>query len=246
MAATLIHIKSQNAAAAGSGAGRDLAEEDPRQELVERLLEHERFKNAAEMLQQKLHGRGERLVEPADGQFLSRGTREPELAVTLFDLVKTLQGVLERAKNRPIYEVGKEDVSVPDMILHLRIVARQAVAKANPCRSPSCSSASSSRRAMVCPVSGHPGDGEDAGRRADPEGRFRRHRHRRSTSAFDEVFAAAKRWRPSRRVTTSWNGNQRIHSRGAEESTPGNLRSSRASAAEPTANSWPSSKRSST
>ena len=54
MAATLIHIKSQDAAAARPGAGEESdAEEDPRQELVNRLLEHERFKNAAEMLQQK-------------------------------------------------------------------------------------------------------------------------------------------------------------------------------------------------
>jgi len=54
MAATLIHIKSKmllprDPALAPEGADQ----EDPRQELVERLLEHERFKNAAEMLQQK-------------------------------------------------------------------------------------------------------------------------------------------------------------------------------------------------
>ena len=38
----------------------------------------------------------------------------------IFDLVKTLQDVLERVKNRPIYEIGKEDVSVPDMVRFLR------------------------------------------------------------------------------------------------------------------------------
>jgi segregation and condensation protein A len=42
------------------------------------------------------------------------------LDVSLFDLVKTFQTVLERAKSRPIYEVGKEDVNVPDMIRFLR------------------------------------------------------------------------------------------------------------------------------
>ncbi len=47
---------------------------------------------------------------------------DPGLAVTLFDLVKTFQGVLERAKNRPVYEIGTEDVSVPDMIRYLRNV----------------------------------------------------------------------------------------------------------------------------
>src|SRR4249919_3254083 len=54
MAATLIHIKSKmllprDPALAAEGDNAD----DPRQELVDRLLEHERFKNAAEMRQQK-------------------------------------------------------------------------------------------------------------------------------------------------------------------------------------------------
>jgi segregation and condensation protein A len=92
-----------------------LPEEDPRQELVERLIEHERFKNAAEMLQQK------RLVEeavwsnPQIQKYLAED-EGPALAVTIFDLVKTLQLVLERTKNRPTYDVGEDDVSVPDMM----------------------------------------------------------------------------------------------------------------------------------
>src|SRR5580698_9843566 len=113
MAATLIHIKSRMLLPKDPELEKISPEEDPRQELVDRLLEHERFKNAAEMLQQK------KLIEeavwsnPQIAQFLSENG-EPELAVSLFDLVKTLQTVLDRAKNRPIYEVGKEDVSIPD------------------------------------------------------------------------------------------------------------------------------------
>ena len=81
-------------------------EEDPRKELVDRLLEHERFKSAAEMLHQK------RVVEeavwsnPQIEQFRAEDDGLPALAVTLHDLVKTFQGVLERArKNRPVYEI---------------------------------------------------------------------------------------------------------------------------------------------
>src|SRR5260370_3862307 len=44
------------------------------------------------------------------------------MAVTLHDLVKTLQSVLERAKNRTVYEIDQEDVSVPDMIRYLRTI----------------------------------------------------------------------------------------------------------------------------
>lgn len=122
MAATLIHIKSKMLLPRDPELEKLLPEEeDPRTELVEKLLEHERFKTAAEMLHQK------RVVEeavwsnPQIEQFLAEDSN-PGLAVTLFDLVKTFQAVLERAKDRPVYEINKEDVSVPDMIRYLRQV----------------------------------------------------------------------------------------------------------------------------
>ncbi len=119
MAATLIHIKSRMLLPKDPELEKISPEEDPRKELVDRLLEHERFKSAAEMLQQK------RVVEeavwsnPQMEKFLSEGD-DPGLAVTLHDLVKTFQQVLERAKSRPVYEVSGDDASVPDMIRYLR------------------------------------------------------------------------------------------------------------------------------
>jgi segregation and condensation protein A len=120
MAATLIHIKSRmllprDPALADASESAD----DPRQELVDRLLEHERFKNAAEMLQQK------RLIEenvwsnPQIKSFVSEDD-DPGLAITLFDLVKSFGELLERAKNRPVYEVESNDVTVADMIRYLK------------------------------------------------------------------------------------------------------------------------------
>jgi segregation and condensation protein A len=115
---------------------------------VDRLLEHERFKNAAEMLQQK------RMVEdavwsnPQISQFLAE-EEDPGLAVTIFDLVKTLQVVLERAKNRPIYEVGKEDVSVPDMVRYLEAVFRD-MHKGDSIAAAELFDRQGSRRAMIC------------------------------------------------------------------------------------------------
>ena len=148
MAATLIHIKSRMLLPRDPELDKIAPEEDPRQELVDRLLEHERFKNAAEMLQQK------RIVEeaawsnPQMAQFLAEA-EEPELAVSIVDLVKTLQTVLERAKNRPIYQVGKEDVSIPDMIRYLESVFRdmrvgESVSAAE------LFERQGSRRAMIC------------------------------------------------------------------------------------------------
>jgi segregation and condensation protein A len=119
MAATLIQIKSKMLLPRDPALKElGIEEEDPRQELVNQLLEHERFKSAAEMLHQK------RVVEeavwsnPQIEQF--RSDEPPGLAVTLHDLVTTFQSVLERAKQRPLYEIGNEDVSVPDMIRYLR------------------------------------------------------------------------------------------------------------------------------
>jgi segregation and condensation protein A len=120
MAATLIHIKSKMLLPRDPALEKEGdALEDPRQELVDRLLEHERFKNAAEMLQQK------RLIEenvwsnPQIKAFLSDDD-DPGLNVTLFDLVKAFGEILERAKHRPIYEVEAADVTVSDMIRYLK------------------------------------------------------------------------------------------------------------------------------
>lgn len=120
MAATLIYIKSRMLLPQDPALAKEGEEpEDPRQELVNRLLEHERFKSAAEMLQQK------RLIEenvwsnPQMKAFVS-DQDDPGLAVTLFDLVKAFGDILERAKNRPVYEVEKADVTVSDMIRYVR------------------------------------------------------------------------------------------------------------------------------
>jgi segregation and condensation protein A len=148
MAATLIHIKSRMLLPKDPELDKISPEEDPRKELVDRLLEHERFKNAAEMLQQK------RMVEeavwsnPQISQFLLED-EDPGLAVTLFDLVKTFQTVLDRAKNRPIYEIGKEDVSVPDMIKYLEKVFRDT-RKSESISVAELFDKQRSRRAMIC------------------------------------------------------------------------------------------------
>jgi segregation and condensation protein A len=125
MAATLIYIKSRMLLPRDPELEKLAPEDDPRQELVERLLEHERYKNAAEMLHQK------RMIEenvwsnPQMQTFLDQG-EDPGLAVTLFDLVKAFGDILERAKSRPVYEVSGEDVSVADMILFLKSLLRNA------------------------------------------------------------------------------------------------------------------------
>jgi segregation and condensation protein A len=118
MAATLIHIKSRMLLPKDPTLSGE-EQEDPRDELVHRLLEHEKFLQAAQLLREK------RVVEesvwsnPPLQAFLDE-EEDPGLAVTVFDLVKTFEKVLERYKNRPTYEVGAADVSVRSRIEYLR------------------------------------------------------------------------------------------------------------------------------
>jgi len=148
MAATLIHIKSKMLLPRDPELEKIDPEEDPRQELVDRLLEYERFRSAAAMLQEK------RMIEEAiwsnpQIQNFVNEDEGPGLAVTLFDLVKTFEQVLERAKNRPLYEVNKEDVSVPDMILFLKNSLKQIPAGKSVALVPLFEQ-QRSRRAMIC------------------------------------------------------------------------------------------------
>jgi segregation and condensation protein A len=147
MAATLIHIKSKMLLPKDPELEKMDPEDDPRTELVQRLLEHERFKTAAEMLQQK------RVIEeavwsnPQIQDFMSADDT-PGLDVSLFDLVKTFQQVLERAKSRPIYEIGKEDISVPDMIQYLGKMLKSK--RKGPLSATDLFERQRSRRAMIC------------------------------------------------------------------------------------------------
>ena len=149
MAATLIHIKSKMLLPVDPALRKEgEAEEDPREELVERLLEHERYKNAAEMLQQK------RLIEenvwsnPQMKEFAA-DIEDPGLAVDMFDLVKAMSQVMERLQSRPIYEINDESVSVSDMVAHLRTLLRESK-KDKPVFILQIMEQQRTRRAMIC------------------------------------------------------------------------------------------------
>ncbi len=147
MAATLIHIKSKMLLPQDPELDKISPTDDPRKELVDRLIEHERFRNAAEMLQQK------RVIEealwsnPHIEQFLSED-EQPHLDVTIFDLVKTFQLVLERAKNRPTYEIGAEEVSVSEMIEYVQHQIGHS--RQEPVSAMHLFQRQRSRRAMIC------------------------------------------------------------------------------------------------
>ena len=146
MASVLIHIKSKMLLPRDPDAPAE-AQEDPRSELVNRLLEHEKFKSAAQMLLQKQQIEEAVWSNPALQEFKDAEGTEPEIAADVIDLVKTFQKVLDRAKSRPIIEVNEESVTVGQMIeyLHKRLTLED-----RPIRLLQLLSNVSSRNALVC------------------------------------------------------------------------------------------------
>ncbi|MBI4459713.1 MAG: segregation/condensation protein A, partial [Acidobacteria bacterium] len=125
MAATLIHIKSRMLLPPDPDASPD-EEDDPRAELVQQLLEHEKFKKAAQMLQQK-HVVQSAMFSASALDAFRDPEAEPELAVSLYDLVRVFQQVLDRAKEKPQLAIAEEKVSVAQMMEFLcRLLAARA------------------------------------------------------------------------------------------------------------------------
>jgi segregation and condensation protein A len=115
MAATLIHIKSKMLLPRADPAQVDTAEEDPREALVRRLLEHQKFKAAAELLHERAVLRGAQWIRPDARVAQIAGddyAYEPEVEVDLFSLLAAFRGVLERAKQRPKMLLPAEEVPV--------------------------------------------------------------------------------------------------------------------------------------
>ncbi len=117
-ASLLIHIKSKMLLPR-SPAGPDDAADDPRRELVERLLEHERFKNAAQMLQQKQMLEAATWTNPGLREFKDDAAAEPEIAADTVDLVRIFRDILERARKRPTFNVQDDSITVGQMIQFL-------------------------------------------------------------------------------------------------------------------------------
>lgn len=119
MAATLIYIKSKMLLPPDPFAAEEGQAEDPRAELVQRLVEHEKFKNAAQLLYQKQQIEENVWSKPDKSLYNDEGT-EGELVVSLVDLVKVFQQVLERRKEVARIELQHEQFTVAQMIAQLR------------------------------------------------------------------------------------------------------------------------------
>src|SRR5215207_4463516 len=120
MAATLIHIKSRTLLPRADPSQEDEPGEDPREALVRRLLEHQKYKAAAEMLHERETLRSAQFMRPDARVAEAAGEEyEPELEVDLFSLLAAFRGVLERANRRPRMVLPPEQMSIEERIAQL-------------------------------------------------------------------------------------------------------------------------------
>jgi segregation and condensation protein A len=146
MASLLIHIKSKMLLPRDPDAPAG-AEDDPRMELVNRLLEHERFKTAAQMLLQKQQIEDAVLTNPSLKEFKNAEGAEAELAADVIDLVKTFREILDRAKSKPTFNVTDDNVTVGQMIQY---VHRRLALEDRPIRLKALLKHLNSRNALIC------------------------------------------------------------------------------------------------
>src|SRR5258708_19682209 len=146
MAAVLIHIKSKMLLPRDVNAAPE-EQEDPRTELVNRLLEHEKFKSAAQMLLQKQQIEDAVLSNPSLKEFMEDEGTEPDITATVIDLLKTFHQILDRVRNRPVINVDEETVTVGHMIDYLR---RRLSLEDRPVRLKQLLMRIPSRQALVC------------------------------------------------------------------------------------------------
>ncbi len=119
-AALLIHIKSRMLLPREPAESANEAEEDPRHELVTRLLEHERFKQAAQMLHQKQQIEAATWTRPQLRAFLNETDVQGEILVDVPDLVRVFRDVMERLRTRPVLEVEEDRATVAASLDALR------------------------------------------------------------------------------------------------------------------------------
>jgi segregation and condensation protein A len=155
MASLLIHIKSKTLLPRDPSDVVGADPEDPRRELVERLLEHERFKAAAQMLLQKQQIEEATWSNPGMRAFLREQAgvegeptgMEQEIAADTVDLARVFRDVLERMRERPVLNVDEESVPVAQMIDYVK---RRLLMEDRPVSLRRLLHSTHSERALVC------------------------------------------------------------------------------------------------
>ena len=118
MASTLIHIKSRMLLPRPQATLDDEGlDEDPREALVRRLVEHQKYRAAAQQQPERELLRSAQYMRPDERVAAAAGDEyEPELEVDLFGLMAAFRGVLERASRKPLMVIPPEQISIEDRL----------------------------------------------------------------------------------------------------------------------------------
>jgi segregation and condensation protein A len=117
MAATLIYIKSKMLLPPDPhAAGQEDLNEDPRAELIERLLEYQKYKAAANML----YTRGQLEAASYTRGPLETDTHNPEVSATVFDLLRVFREILKRAEAEAEMEIQRDEVTMAEKVAQIR------------------------------------------------------------------------------------------------------------------------------
>lgn len=116
MASTLIYIKSKMLLPSDPKIqGEEDLNEDPRAELVERLLEYQKFKSAANMLYSRVE------IESAcyTRGVIETDSNNPEVAASVFDMLKVFREILKRAESVMEMEIQKDEITMAEKIAQI-------------------------------------------------------------------------------------------------------------------------------
>ena len=120
MAATLLHIKSKLLLPQHEDDETDEEELDPRAELVRRLLEYQKYKDAGESLSAMPYLNRDVFARKFQSPELVVGQDGEEMvAVGLFELVDAFQRLLKETSDPFIHEINIERLTVTERINHI-------------------------------------------------------------------------------------------------------------------------------
>jgi len=126
LAATLIYIKSKMLLPVDEEPEEDESGQDPRSELVRKLLEYQAFKEAAKELG-LLEGERSKIFTRQISDYYLSDIEEGELEVetfssNLFDLLTAFQNVITRSGHEEMHEVFEQSVTIEEKILEVKTI----------------------------------------------------------------------------------------------------------------------------
>lgn len=111
MAATLMRIKSRMLLPVQAD-DDEIDEDDPRAELVRRLLEYKRFKEAASELRRREEDRTRYHLRRSRYPFLQEDAEPPQLRLGMYDMLSALSGIFDRLTKEPVHNIAREVYTV--------------------------------------------------------------------------------------------------------------------------------------